>query len=194
VHPSCQTLDGMKLPGHEFPRIVVVGTSCAGKSTFASCLALAIDCPRIELDNLYWGPGWEPKPQQEFRLLVSEAVAQESWVADGNYGSVRELVWPRASTVVWLNYSFPRVLWQALKRTVARCVSGEILWHGNRESVRRAFFSKKSILVWVATTYHRRKNEFTILRASNKFSHVSWVEVRHPAEARELLASLRDAV
>ena len=183
----------MKLPAYEFPRIVVVGTSCAGKSTFARRLARAIGCSRIELDNLYWGPEWEPKPQKEFRLLVSEAVAQESWVADGNYGSVREIVWPRASTVVWLNYSFTRVLWQALKRTVARCVSGEVLWHGNRESLRRSFFSKQSILVWVATTYHRRQNEFTTLQASNRFPQVSWVEVRHPAEARQLLASLRDA-
>ena len=183
----------MKLRGHESPRIVVVGTSCAGKSTFSSSLARAIGCSRIELDSLYWGPEWEPKPPKEFRLLVSEAIAQESWVADGNYGSVRELVWPRASIVVWLNYSFPRVLWQALKRTVSRCVSGEILWHGNRESVRRSFFSKQSILVWVATTYHRRQNEFNTLRTSNRFSHVAWVEIRHPAEARQLLASLREA-
>jgi adenylate kinase family enzyme len=171
-------------------RIVVVGTSCAGKSTFARELARALGCTRIELDDLHWGPDWQPKPRSEFRRLVNEAVAAQAWVADGNYSAVRDILWPRAEAIVWLNYSFPRVLRQALGRTVHRCLTREPLWHGNRESIRRSFFSKESILVWVATTYHRRQREFGALRASGAHPHLSWVEFRHPAHASRWLASL----
>ena len=174
-------------------RVVVVGTSCAGKSTFARALAEASACPRIELDALHWGPNWQPKPAEEFRRLVAEAAGSEVWVADGNYGAVRESLWPRASAIVWLNYSYPRVLWQALARTVKRCITREPLWHGNRESVWRSFFSRQSILVWVSTTYHRRQREFAALRASGRFPHLTWFEFRHPRQAQQWLAQRQNA-
>jgi len=82
-------------PTETLSRIVVVGTSCAGKSTFAQQLASTSGCPRIELDALHWGANWQPKPSEEFRRLVVEAASARAWVADGNYGVVRELLWPR---------------------------------------------------------------------------------------------------
>lgn len=173
------------------PRIVVVGSSCAGKSTFAQALADARGCPRIELDALYWGPHWQPKPTGEFRRLVDAASGGDTWVADGNYGGVRELLWPRAAAIVWLNYSYPRVLWRALTRTVVRCIRREPLWHGNRETVWRSFFTKESILVWVVTTFHRRRREFDALRASGRFEHLTWIEFRHPRQAAAWLAEAR---
>jgi len=175
-----------------FARVVVVGTSCSGKSTFARDVARLAGCPRIELDELHWGPGWQPKPHAQFRQLVGQASAADAWVADGNYGAVRDVLWPKASAIIWLNYSFPRVLWQALKRTLHRCITREPFWHGNRESLRRSFLSKESILVWVLTTYHRRQRELNALRASGVFPHLHWVEFRHPAHARQWLASFHN--
>lgn len=52
----------------------------------------------------------------------------------GNYGRVRDLLWPRADTIVWLDYAFPLVLGRLTARTVRRAVTGEILWNGNRET------------------------------------------------------------
>lgn len=174
-------------------RIVVIGSSCAGKTTFARALAEARACPRIELDELFWSPGWTPKPEPEFLRLVAQAAGEESWVADGNYSTSRDLLWSRATTVVWLNYSLPRVVVRGLRRTLVRCIFGEVLYHGNRESLRRSFLSKESILLWIVTTFHRRRREFRALRASGVFGHVDWLEVHRPAEARRLLLDLQNA-
>lgn len=181
---------GLIMPTAEsLSRVVVVGTSCAGKSTFAQAFASTCDCPRIELDELYWGMNWQPKPLEEFRHLVAQAANAEAWVADGNYRVVRELLWSRAQTIIWLNYSYPRVLWRAFKRTIRRSLTREQLWHGNRESVWQSFFTKKSILVWVATTHYRRKREFAELRAARTFEHLSWIEFKHPEQAARWLAA-----
>lgn len=174
------------------PRIVVIGSSCAGKTTFARELASVRGCPRIELDELFWSADWTPKPQSEFLRLLARDVDQPCWVADGNYSSARHVLWPRATTIVWLNYGLARVLARGLRRTLARSLFGVVLYHGNRESLRRAFASRESILLWIVTTFHRRRRDFNALRASGRFSHLTWHEVTSPAEAKALLLALQD--
>jgi len=175
------------------PRVVVIGSSCAGKSTFARSLAAARACEHVELDELFWGPNWTPKPQPEFLRLVTSAAASASWVASGNYSVVRSVLWSRATTVVWLNYSLRRVLWRGVRRTVTRAATRQTLFHGNRESFRRAFLSSESILWWILSTHRRRRREFEALRASGQFNHLQWLEARHPQAAAEILHSLQNA-
>ncbi len=87
-------------------RVIIVGTSCCGKTTFSRRLAEILKQPHIELDALYWGPNWVAKPADEFRRLVENAVSRDRWVVDGNYGLVRDVIWPKATLVIWLNYDF----------------------------------------------------------------------------------------
>jgi adenylate kinase family enzyme len=174
-------------------RIVVVGTSGCGKTALARRLAQSLGCSHVELDELYWGPQWTPKPDAEFRRLVAAAASAPRWVADGNYGRVRDLLWPRATTIIWLNYSFPRVLVRALRRTLGRVTTREPFWHGNKESVRLAFFSRKSILLWVISTFQCRRRELAGLRTGSLYPHLSWVELRRPADAESYLGSLQPA-
>ncbi len=82
-------------------RVIVVGTTGSGKTTLAGALARKMACPFIELDALFWNPGWVKTPPDEFRRRVAEAIAQERWAAGGNYGTARDLVWQRADTLVW---------------------------------------------------------------------------------------------
>ena len=74
-------------------RINVVGTSCSGKTMLARAMADKLDLPRVELDALFWGPGWEPVAPDVFRRRVSEAARGERWVLDGGYSIVRDVIW-----------------------------------------------------------------------------------------------------
>lgn len=163
-------------------RYLVVGTSGAGKSTFAERLAIATQCPYIELDLHYWGPDWQPVPAEQFRRSVVQATQGARWVADGNYSAVRDVLWPRATHVVWLNYGrwtvFSRLLW----RTLTRGIAGTRLSHGNRESLRMAF-SRDSILLWSFSTYAKNQTKFAALRGGNEFAHLQWTELTEPSLA-----------
>ena len=170
----------------DLTRTIVVGTSGAGKTTFARQLAVRLGQPCIELDALYWAADWQPKPADEFIRLVDEAVAQPSWVVDGNYTAIRDRLWLRATTVIWLNYPLRIVLWRAFIRSLRRYLTQEPLWHGNRESLRR-ILSKDSILVWVVTTYHRRQRQMAALRVGCSHPHLEWLEFRHPQHAARWL-------
>src|SRR5262245_6036324 len=120
----------------------------------------------------------------------SQLMPSGCWITDGNYGTVRDLVWSRATTVIWLNYSFPIVLWRALTRTIWRVLTQEELFSGNRESLRMAFLSRESFLWWVITTFYRRRRQYRQLFDMTTISQLAYVEFRSPSEARNFLRGI----
>jgi adenylate kinase family enzyme len=140
-------------------RINVIGTSCAGKSTFAARLAERLRLPHVELDALHWKPGWQAREPEEFRAHVATAVAEDGWVIDGNYAVAQDVLWPRVDTVIWLDYELGLVLGRALRRTARRLLRGEPCCNGNRETL-RIIFGRDSIVLWVLQTHARRRREF----------------------------------
>jgi adenylate kinase family enzyme len=168
-------------------RIIVVGTSCAGKSSFAKKLATVSGLRHVELDALYWSNNWQARHADEFRSLTKSCLENAKWISDGNYRSVRDLIWPQAELVCWLNYSFPRVFMQALRRSLLRIARREPLYSDNRETLLRTFFSRHSILLWVIKTHHRRRRDYQALRTCDEFPQLRWQEFRTPAEAQKFL-------
>lgn len=67
----------------------------------------------------------------------------------------------------------------------------EQLWHGNRESLSRAFFSKESILLWALTTYKKNQDKYARLRAGGQFAHLTWQEFTTLSEATRFVALSR---
>jgi adenylate kinase family enzyme len=175
-------------------RVIVVGTSCSGKTTLAKILAKTLNATHIELDAIHWLPNWQARPPNEMRQLTTAAVAAECWVADGNYSIVRDIVWNRATTLVWLNYSFPLVFGRALWRTTHRVISRQELFAGNRESFRQSFLSRDSILLWVLQTYHRRQAEYPQLFKQPQFSHLNVLEFNTPRQTDTFVNRLRQQV
>ncbi|WP_438278757.1 DNA topology modulation protein [Nitrobacter sp.] len=85
-------------------RILVMGSSGAGKSTFARKLAAITGIPTISLDALYWKPGWMPSEDAEFDARVAAAANAPRWIMDGNYLShAGRLRRDLADTAIWLD-------------------------------------------------------------------------------------------
>ncbi|HZU13298.1 MAG TPA: AAA family ATPase [Chloroflexota bacterium] len=168
-------------------RVVVVGTSGSGKTTLARNLACRLGVPHVEMDALHWEPNWQMASIPVFRERVSAALASDSWVTDGNYSKVRDIVWSRADTVVFLDYGFPLVMRRLFWRTVRRAVRGEELWNGNRESLAEAFFSRDSILLWALQTYRKNRRRYAELFQQPEYRHLRIVHLHSPREAERWL-------
>jgi len=174
----------------DLSRVIVIGTSGVGKTTYARALSDVLGIPHIELDAIFWGPDWTPRDRDTFRALVELETAADQWILDGNYSAIRDIVWPRASAVVWLNYSFALVFWRVLKRTLQRIVTREELFGGNVESFRTQFFSRQSLLWWVITSYSRRRRQYRHLFDSWSYASLLLIELKNPKHAQEFLTAL----
>ena len=171
-------------------RIVVVGTTGSGKTTLARLLAqrLGVDC--VEMDALHWEPNWTPAPRAVFRKRVAEAVESESWVADGNYRVVRDIVWPRATTLVWLEYPLRLIMWRLFWRTLRRGIRKEQLWNGNQERLATQFFTRDSLFLWALGSHPRHRKEYPELFEQTEYSHLAIVRLRSPKAAERWLSGL----
>ncbi len=168
------------------PRINVIGTSGTGKTTFSRELAAALRLPCIEMDRLFWLPGWQEPRDEDFFARLAEAVSGEAWVLDGNYNRTAAVKWAAVECVVWLDYSFGRTLMQAIRRALRRVVTREEIWPdtGNRESFRKSFLSRKSIILWTLKSYGTNRARYrAMMNAGHAFPVL---RIGSPAVARQV--------
>ena len=172
-----------------YRRIFVVGTIGSGKTTFARKTSKLLDAPHIELDALHWEPNWVEARNDLFRERVKQSLQSESWVVDGNYHQVRDIVWSRADTVVWLDYPLATIIARLTRRTMRRIRTHEQLWNGNHEHI-RGLFTRDSVFLWAIRTYRRRRRQYPILFNKPENSHLKVVRLRSPGEATWFLSTL----
>lgn len=175
-------------------RIIIIGPSCSGKTTLASELARRLEAPFVELDALFWKPGWTAPPDDEFRGKLIEAHVGETWVSAGNYlRHTRAVTWPRADTIIWLEFSLVLTTRRVLARSWRRWRSRELLWGTNYERFwdQLKVWSPDDSLIAYNVQRHRRNRELFVqagdeARAAGKH----FLRLRSPREVERLLRNL----
>jgi adenylate kinase family enzyme len=162
-------------------RIVVVGNTGSGKSTLAASLAKLLQLPHVELDALFWEANWTTAGDATFRSRVMTAMGADGWVMDGNYHSVRDLIWSQADTLIWLDYPLRINLWRLTQRNLRRVLKRETLWNGNRERFRSAFLSLNSLYVWAIKRHRSRRRQYDALLTQQEYIHLRVVRLHSPA-------------
>jgi adenylate kinase family enzyme len=133
-------------------RVLVAGTSGAGKTALAVQIAAVLHVPHVEIDALFHGPGWTARPS--FVADVEALIAQPGWVTEWQYGQVRRRLAAAADVIAWLDLSRRRVTWQVTRRTLHRRLRRQQLWSGNIEPPLRTFFTdNEQIVRWAWRTH-----------------------------------------
>ena len=85
-------------------KIMVIGCPGSGKRTLSRELSKLTGLPVYYLDMMNWNPDKTTVEKSVFRQRLAEAIAQEKWIIDGNYGSTLELRMSACDTVFFLDY------------------------------------------------------------------------------------------
>ncbi len=172
-------------------RVLVAGITGSGKTTFAQQLAERCELPFHEMDALYHGPGWEPIPT--FVDDVAALAAHDRWVIDSHgYADVRDLLWSRADTVVWLAYTRRVAAVRVTRRSFHRAWTGAPMFNGNTETF-RDWLDPEHPVQWVWSQYTSRRDDMarrfadpgyaglTKVRLTGPFAGRRWLDVVLPA-------------
>ena len=110
---------------------------------------------------------------------VATATSGQTWVVDGNYEPVRDLLWERADTVVWLDLSRTTNLRRAVVRTGKRLLSRAELWNGNCERW-HALLRASHPIRWTWQTHARHRAAYEARLADQRWQHLTVVRLTTP--------------
>src|SRR5919197_744332 len=152
-------------------RVAVIGGTGSGKTTVSRLLAQRLCVRHVELDALFWKPGWVMPSAEEFRPIVEAALEPDGWVVDGNYRTrLGTFVLEQADLVVWLDLPLRTKFWRIFRRTLRRVRGREVLWGTNVDTWRGAFLSRDSLFVWLLKTHYA--NRRTLPEFLARYPHV----------------------
>ena len=97
-------------------RILIIGSSGAGKSTFARRLGAATGLQIIHLDKIFWNPKWVETARDEWQKKVENVLQLDSWIIDGNYSGTMETRLAACDAVIFLDMPRPLCVYRILKR------------------------------------------------------------------------------
>ena len=166
-------------------RIVVFGASGSGKTTLAHWLSKRLALPFTDLDDVFWRPDWNESPVDQFRDAVACLAAGEQWVIAGNYNKVRDLLWPRADTLIWLDLPLMQVLWRTTLRASRQAWTGEAICNGNRQTLAALIKPPNSLLGYTLRHHRARKRDWPVAFRQPQHAHAT---VIHLCSADEVAA------
>lgn len=136
---------------------------------------------------IFHEPGWRQADPDVFRQRVARIDSQNAWVADGNYsGRVNDLLWPPATTIVWLDLPLVVTVPRIVRRTLVRGVRKVELWNGNRERLRHVFHAEHP-LWWTLRRHWDRRRSYA------QHMDARWVRLASQPDIDRWLESLSDA-
>jgi len=169
------SLDGCK-------RILVIGRTGSGKTTLARAIAAALQVPHVELDSLFFGPNFSTVPEPVLRERVAAAIEEDRWVTDGNKRAVRDLVWPRADTIIWLDFPAAVTLWRLGRRSMRRTASlrTEAAKTGNTKDLPKQVLAGAKAVLTALRSHTGQRKEFPQMFAAPENQHLAVVRLRSP--------------
>ncbi|MDP3950395.1 AAA family ATPase [Microbacterium sp.] len=170
-------------------RVLIAGVTGSGKTTLARRLGQAWSLEHTEIDSLFHGPDWTPRP--EFLDDVRAFAATERWVTEWQYTSkdTDEIMTPRAQLAIWLDYPYRVVRSRLIRRTLWRSILRTEMYNGNVEKPIWKLLAtrdpEENILAWQTKTRGFWTEKMPGVR--ERFPHLTIVRFSHPRETERWL-------
>jgi adenylate kinase family enzyme len=170
-------------------RIHLIGCSGSGKSTLGRALAERLGIGFVDLDDLYWEPGWREVGHEELARRLQGTLSLRQWIIAGNYSRTTEAhVWPKVTELVILDLPLPTLLRRAARRTAQRVITGEPCCNGNRETLWHAM-GRDAVLRYTLRVWKSRHERYPTLAGLGALAHAKVTHLQSDAEVAAWFAN-----
>ena len=160
-------------------KIIVLGCSGSGKSTFSGKLHELTGLPLIHLDNVWWRADRTHISRDEFDVALDGILAGDEWIVDGDYSRTYEVRIRACDAVIFLDFSEEQCMDGIIGRVGKE--RADIPWVENRLDPELVALVKK----------YRTENRPGLYDLLNKYAHKQIIIFNSRAQADEWLARLK---
>lgn len=162
-------------------KIVIIGSSGAGKTTLARNLGSILKIKVFHLDRVLWRRDWEKIARERRIDILEKLVMDRQWIIEGTYPLSSESVLKAADTIIFLDMPFLLCLKRVFKRHREK--------HGRRRDLPDGSTDKLDLhLIWKVLTF-RFKDKGTFQQMlDNRKPGQEVIQLYSSKEVKEFLA------
>ncbi|MFB7453470.1 adenylate kinase [Streptomyces sp. NPDC056194] len=168
-------------------KVAFFGPPASGKTTIAGKLAAQMGVAHTDLDEVLFTDAGV-LPLEEFRAAAEQITRGESWVVEGNFSKLADVVWHQADVLVWLDLPLWLVVWRITVRNLRQLSGLDTSAQARRLTWKRAFFGRRSLLRTAVRKYRRNRPRYVRQVAETAALGVCVVRLRGGREADAWLA------
>jgi adenylate kinase family enzyme len=90
----------------KYKKILIIGTSASGKTTFAKKLKEKLNLPLYYMDEIIWKPNWVYVGDQETSSEIKEIINKDNWILEGWIFTTKEVtqkVFDKSDIIIYIN-------------------------------------------------------------------------------------------
>ncbi|AEY94389.1 adenylate kinase (plasmid) [Streptomyces hygroscopicus subsp. jinggangensis 5008] len=162
-------------------KIALFGPPATGKSTLAKWLSAELGHPHTDLDEILFTPDG-PLPLPEFRRQAGEITQADTWIVEGNFSKLADVVWHRADVLVWLDFPLPLIMYRIVRRSLYQLTGHDDSPQAQRLTWSKAFFNRRSLLRTAIRKYRNNRPRYAQQVSETAALGVEVVRLRTPRQ------------
>jgi adenylate kinase family enzyme len=165
-------------------KILVVGYSSSGKSTFSKRLSRFYNIPVLHIDKIFFGPNWIERDKTVVEAEIRAFMKQDSYIIDGQYRKLAQERFDQADQIFIFDYNRFKCLYGALKR--------RIKYHNqNRDTIADGCKERLNLsFVWWILHGGRKKDSKALLKSYKVQYHDKVIVFKKRKETDQYLRSI----
>jgi adenylate kinase family enzyme len=169
-------------------KVALFGPPASGKTTIARKLSSSLGIPHTNLDEILFTDAGA-LPFNEFHTAAERITRKDSWVVEGNYSKLADVVWHRADVLVWLDLPLRLVVRRIVFRSLRQLAGLDTSAQAQRLTWKRAFFERRSLLRTAIRKYRHNRPRYARQVAETAALGVHVVRLRSGRQADAWLAN-----